>query len=113
MNLFSNLQNVDKVFLMTVVALASVGLVMMGSASIDFSAQKYGNPMFHIYRQSIFMVIAICAAIVAFSISTKDWYKMGGICLLAAFVLLVAVLIPGIGREVNRSVRESLFRRRQ
>ena len=105
MKLTNNLQYIDRSLLIIVLALASLGVVMMGSASIDFSGQKYGDPFFHITRQLIFFVIAIVAAIVTYMIPVKLWYRKGGLCLLASFTLLILVLIPGIGREVNGSMR--------
>lgn len=101
----TNLQYIDKSLLLIVALLACIGVVMMGSASIDFAAQKYGNPFFYISRQLVFLIIAIVAGIVTFFIPVKEWYRMGAICLLAAFLLLILVLIPGIGKEVNGSMR--------
>ncbi len=63
MKLINNLQYVDRGLVLIVAALASVGVVMMSSASIDFSAQKYGDPFFHISRQLIFLMIAILASV--------------------------------------------------
>lgn len=98
-------QHIDMGLLMLVLALASIGVVMMGSASIDYSGMKYQQPMFHIYRQLIFLVMASMAAVIAFMVPTQQWYDKGWLFLLAGFVLLIAVLIPGIGREVNGSTR--------
>lgn len=96
---------VDPILLLLVIALASIGLVMMGSASIDFSAKKYGSAFFHIYKQGIFLGLAVIGATIVYLIPTKYWYKISGYCLLLGFALLIAVLIPGIGREVNGSMR--------
>ena len=102
---FLALRYVDKVFLALFAALSCIGLVMMSSASIDYSAQKFNQPMFHAIRQMIFLVLAMVAGLVAFMVPTKQWYEKGGLFLIAGFLLLVAVLIPGIGREVNGSMR--------
>ena len=102
---FSNFRYVDKTLLLLVLALASIGLVMMSSASIDFAAQKYHEPFFFMYRQIIFLVIALVAGVVSFFIPTNTWYEKGWICLLAGFLLLVMVLVPGVGRVVNGSMR--------
>lgn len=105
MGRFANLRHVDKTLMVLVMALASIGLVMMSSASIDFAAQKYGDPFYFMYRQMIFLMIAMVAGISAFLVPTNTWYEKGWICLLVGFLLLVLVLIPGIGREVNGSMR--------
>lgn len=98
-------QYIDKTLLALVITLTSIGVVMMSSASIDYSAQKFNNPMFHTYRQLVFVVIAVVAGCVAFLVPTEVLYQKSGMCLIAGFLLLVAVLIPGIGREVNGSMR--------
>lgn len=98
-------QYIDKSLLILVMALACVGVVMMSSASIDYAAQKYNDPFFYMYRQIIFLIIALVAAIFAFLIPTEQWYEKSWIGLIAGFLLLIAVLIPGIGREVNGSWR--------
>lgn len=98
-------QSVDRYFLLVIAAIMAIGLVMMSSAAIDFSAAKYGTPFYFLVRQSIFLLIAIFAGVAAFFVPTDAWLRQGWILLLAAFVLLVAVLIPGVGREVNGSMR--------
>ena len=100
-----SIRQIDPVFAMLVLLLSSVGLVMMGSASVEFSAEKYGMPFFYIYRQLIFLLMALLAAVAVFYIPSRRWYQMSGFCLLAGFLLLIAVIIPGIGHEVNGSMR--------
>ena len=102
---FSQLRYIDGILVALVITLSTIGLVMMSSASIDYSAQKYGNPWFHSTRQFIFLVLAMIAGFSAFMVPSQKWYQYGWICLIAGFLLLVAVLIPGIGREVNGSMR--------
>lgn len=96
---------IDKSLLALVFALASVGVVMMSSASIDYAAQKLGDPFYYMYRQLFFLVLSVIAGSIAFFVPTSVWYQKGWICLLAALLLLILVLIPGIGREVNGSMR--------
>ncbi len=104
-DMIASIAHVDKTFIALVLLLASMGVVMMTSASIDYSAQKFNSPFFHTYRQLIFLTMAIVTGCVAFLVPSKQWYAQGGILLILGFLLLVAVLIPGIGREVNGSMR--------
>jgi cell division protein FtsW len=53
----------------------------------------------------VFLLLALIAGFVAFQVPSQKWYDVSAFCLLAGFVLLIAVLIPGIGREVNGSMR--------
>ncbi len=98
-------QNSDKSLIFLVMVLCSLGVVMVSSSSIDFASFNYQAPLYFSIRQSIFAVIALVAGTVAFFIPTRHWLDFGWLYLILAFVLLVLVLIPGIGREVNGSRR--------
>ena len=98
-------QRSDKVLVALVMLLCSIGVVMVSSSSIDYANHHYGQPLFFSMRQSIFFVLAIGAGTVAFYIPTQHWLTYGWLYLMLAFLLLVLVLIPGIGKEVNGSRR--------
>lgn len=100
-----SIKQFDSKLLFFVALISSIGLVMMSSASIDYSAEKYGAPFFHMYRQFVFLAIALVAGFVIYQVPSRKWYDWSVPCLLVGFVLLVLVLIPGIGREVNGSMR--------
>ena len=89
----------------TVAALLLVGLVMVASASISVSEHETGNPFFYFERQLIYVGLGLVAAMVAIAIPTSVWEKHSIYLLGGAFVLLLLVLIPGIGHEVNGSRR--------
>lgn len=88
-----------------VAALLTVGLVMMGSASVEFAAGNYKSPFYFMIRQGIFTVLALIAGYVAFHVPLSFWQRHDGKMLLIGFFFLVAVITPGIGREVNGSSR--------
>ena len=88
--------------------LASIGLVMVYSASIATAeASRYtgGNSAFFLARQSVFLGAALLAAALTFLVPVRFWQKGALWLFLAGLVLLVLVLIPGIGREVNGARR--------
>jgi cell division protein FtsW len=89
----------------TVAALLLVGLVMVASASISVSEHETGNPFFYFERQLIYVGLGLVAALVAIAIPTSVWEKHSIYLLGGAFVLLLLVLIPGLGHEVNGSRR--------
>jgi cell division protein FtsW len=89
----------------TVAALLLVGLVMVASASISVSEHETGNPFFYFQRQLIYVGLGLVAALVAIAIPTSVWEKHSIYLLGGAFVLLLLVLIPGLGHEVNGSRR--------
>ncbi len=86
-------------------ALLGLGLVMITSASSEVAAVQSGNPLYHMIRHLVYIVIGIGAAGLMMIIPLATWQRMGWMLLVAAFGLLVLVLVPGIGREVNGSMR--------
>ncbi|WP_051221955.1 putative lipid II flippase FtsW [Neptunomonas japonica] len=95
----------DPWLLGTAVTLVLTGFVMITSASMDVAAEKFGGPFFFAQRHGIFIILALIASIIVVRIPIKYWEKYGPILLGVGFVLLLLVLIPGIGKEVNGSQR--------
>ena len=89
----------------TIGALLLVGLIMVASASIGVSERETGNAFFYFQRQLIFVGLGLVAALLAIAIPTSVWEKHSIYLLGGAFVLLVLVLVPGLGHEVNGSRR--------
>ena len=93
----------DQPLAWVVVALLLWGLVMVYSASIAMP----DNPKFarytHTYflvRHAMWMAMAFVAALVAFQVPIAAWEKAAPWLFVASLVLLIAVLIPGIGKVV-------------
>jgi cell division protein FtsW len=88
--------------------LMAVGLVMIYSASIAIAeAARYTghNGEYYLIRQGIFIALGVGAAVAAFQVPMRVWQQAAPYLFLAGLLLLVVVLIPGIGREVNGSRR--------
>ena len=85
--------------------LVLVGLVAIASASIEYGDWHFNNPWHHTLRHGIYLALALCAAGVAYRVPVDVWRQTSPWWLLAAFALLMLVLIPGIGRNVNGSQR--------
>ena len=88
-----------------VAALLLIGLVMVASASIGVSDREMGAPFYYFQRQLMFVGLGLVAATIAMAIPTTVWEKYSMVLLGAGIVLLLVVLIPGIGHEVNGSRR--------
>ncbi len=97
--------DLDFPFLVGCLALLGLGLVMITSASSEVAAAQSGNPLYHMIRHLIYVGLGVGACIVTMMVPISTWQRMGFLMLIGAFGLLVAVLIPGIGREVNGSMR--------
>ena len=88
--------------------LVALGLVMVYSASISTAeASRYAgyNPAFFLLRHGVFLALALAAATAVFLVPLRFWQKGAPWIFAGCFVLLVLVLIPGIGREVNGARR--------
>jgi cell division protein FtsW len=88
--------------------LVSLGLVMVYSSSIATAeAGRYSgnNPAYFLLRHSLFLALALCAATAVFLVPVRVWQKAAPWFFAACIVLLVLVLVPGIGREVNGARR--------
>jgi cell division protein FtsW len=88
-----------------VAALLLVGLVMVASASIGVSDRDMGEPFFYFQRQLMYAALGLVAAAIAVAIPTAVWDRYSMVLLGLGFFLLLAVLVPGIGHEVNGSRR--------
>lgn len=95
----------DRQLMVAVAVLLSIGLVMISSASVSFADHSYGDAFYFLKRHMMFLVISAVAAFVVVNMPSRFWYRHGFLLLLATLLLLVAVLIPGVGREVNGSQR--------
>ncbi len=98
----------DMTLFWSVALLLSLGLVMVYSSSIAMAeAEKITGYRMHYYlmRHAIFLVIGVVVAGIAFQIPVALWQRMALPLFIGGGFLLVLVLIPGIGREVNGSRR--------
>lgn len=98
----------DRALLWDVLLLVSLGLVMVYSASIamaEVGKDTGFRSAYFLVRHSIFLSVGVLAAGVAFSVPTHVWRKYAPQLFIGGVVLLMLVLIPGVGREVNGSRR--------
>jgi len=95
----------DPVLLGIVFALLLGGFVILASASISISDNATSNPFFYLQRQLLAAAIGAIAGGVCLFIPMQVWRNLGPLMLFMGLALLVVVLIPGIGYEVNGSRR--------
>lgn len=87
------------------IALLLIGLIAISSASIEYAELHYSTVWFHTYRHLLYLVIATAVGAAVYRVPLRFWQSTGWIWLFVALALLILVLIPGIGREVNGSQR--------
>src|SRR3569623_3403488 len=85
--------------------LLTLGLVMVASASISLSDRQFGQPGLYSRRHAVLIVAGRLAAWGVMRMRLVYWEKGGMMLLFAGMMLLVAVLIPGLGHQVNGSRR--------
>ena len=105
----AHVEKFDWVLPFCVLALVSIGIVMVASASIAFSADAYGDPWFFLKRHLMFLGVGAVVALVVSQVPLSVWSRLSWPLLLFSCLLLLVVLIPGIGREVNGSRRWLAF----
>jgi cell division protein FtsW len=92
----------------SVMILLAIGLVMVYSSSIAMSeAAKMTDhrAYYFLVRHSIFLGFGFLCACIAFQIPIATWQRLAPWLFIAGAFLLVLVLIPGIGKDVNGSRR--------
>jgi cell division protein FtsW len=96
---------IDPVLMTIVLALLLGGFVILASASISISDNAAGNPFYYLQRQIIAAAIGTVAGGICLFVPMQVWRSLGPLLLFAGLALLVLVLIPGVGYEVNGSTR--------
>ncbi len=104
----SRMMEYDQLLVWAVLSLMLIGLVMVYSASITLAdGPKYANysSNFFLIRHMISLAIAIVVGIWVFKIPTKMWDRYSPLIFGFTVLLLIAVLIPGVGKGVNGAKR--------
>jgi cell division protein FtsW len=93
----------DQVLVWVTVALLAFGLVMVYSASVALPDNprfaKYTHTYF-LYRHAMWIGVGMVAAVLAFQVKMETWERFAPWLFVVSLILLVAVLIPHIGKVV-------------
>ncbi|HAJ92546.1 MAG TPA: putative lipid II flippase FtsW [Gammaproteobacteria bacterium] len=109
----ARMPRIDYWLVASVMVLATLGLVMVASASITFADREIGQPFYYALRQAVFMGVGLAVGVALFKVRLVDLERMGVLLLVSALAMLLLVLVPGIGVEVNgaaRWINAGLFR---
>jgi len=98
-------RELDRALLLAALAIASIGLVMIYSASISFAELSYGDAFYYLKRHLLFLLMGAAVAALFLNVPSRFWFHYGLPLLVVTLLLLLAVLIPGVGRRVNGSQR--------
>jgi len=85
----------DYILSLTVFAILIIGLIMISSAGVVLSYERFGNNNYFLIRQIFNAIIGIAFLIVFYSIDYRFWKKIGSVLLIGTIVLLVLVFLIG------------------
>ena len=98
----------DHALIWAALLLLALGLVMVYSSSIaiaEASRATGQQPFYYLIRHSVFVAVSLLLAAFAFQFPLQFWQRAAPYLFLLGTGLLVLVLVPGVGREVNGSQR--------
>ena len=94
----------DPWLMAAMVMLASLGLVMVGSAAIAGGGQNAG-PWYFLSRHVVFMSCGLITALLVMRVELKTVEKYSQWLLLGCFLVLAMVWLPFVGKSVNGARR--------
>jgi cell division protein FtsW len=97
---------IDIPLLLTIVALLVFGMLMLYSASWDFSLGAYGDPMQMFTRQVIWMGLGIVVAALLASLDYHHWRKLVLLAMAMTIVLLIGLLLLS---EIRFNAKRAFF----
>ena len=98
----------DHTLIWASVLLLALGLVMVYSSSIaiaEASRATGQQPYYYLVRHAVFVALSVLLAAFAFQFPLRMWQRAAPYLFVLGTGLLVLVLVPGVGREVNGSQR--------
>jgi cell division protein FtsW len=95
----------DLPLMVAAMGLLSLGFVMVASASMTIGDTCCQDPFFFVFRHAIALGLALSAGLLGFIIPINWWERMGPWLFLAGLGMLILVLIPGLGHNVNGATR--------
>ncbi len=95
----------DLVFFSLVLFLTGLGLVMVYSASSVTALDHFGDSLYYLKRQSVFVLAGLACMFLIVGTDYHRWVRQSGWILVATLVALVLTQIPGIGHRVGGAKR--------
>ncbi|KON81066.1 putative lipid II flippase FtsW [Azoarcus sp. PA01] len=101
-------RELDPLLIWPAAGLLLIGLVMVYSSSIATAeGSRFTGHQSHYFllRHAMFLAVGVGAGLAAFQLSMRQWQRLAPWLFLVGLLLLIVVLIPGVGREVNGAQR--------
>ena len=103
--LISESHGIDHTMIICFVALLSIGLIMITSATLDYALDMRSNPYYFITKQLIYLSMGLILAAIISKIKLSFYYDYGKYFLLLSFIISLIIFIPGLGKEINGAKR--------
>lgn len=95
----------DRWMLVAFVVLLALGLTALLSASAPRASFQFGDPLYYLKRQALYLLMAFPFFLLALRVSPRFLERLTYPLMAASAVLLVAVLMPGVGVKVGEARR--------
>ena len=99
-------RSVDVPLLLAVIALLVFGLIMLYSASFDFSFNEYGSSSYMFNRQLKWLGLGLLCAILLSGLDYHHWRRLVVLAMLGTICLLIAVLVVN---EIRLGASRTLY----
>src|SRR6266487_2167182 len=96
----------DMPLLLTVIALLVFGLIMLYSASYDFSFNEYGSSTYMFVRQVRWLALAV---VLAFTLSLFDYHNWRRIIVIAMLLTIALLVTVSIINEIRLGASRTLY----
>ncbi|MCP4751079.1 MAG: putative lipid II flippase FtsW [Proteobacteria bacterium] len=91
--------------LLVLLALISIGIIMIYSSSAFYAEKHYGNSFYFLYRQLFAFGIGLVLLRIAIRYPYSRYQKLTPFLMILTLSLMLLVLIPGIGKQVGNARR--------
>ncbi|MDT8443368.1 MAG: putative lipid II flippase FtsW [Desulfuromonadales bacterium] len=98
-------QGTDHSILLLAVCLTCLGVVMVFSSSSIMAVRDYGDSLFFLKRQGAYALLGFGVMVLLMRVNLEILRKAAWPILAICVLLLVAVLIPGVGKKVGGAAR--------
>ena len=95
----------DSILLVTIIVLVLIGLVMVFSSSGVYAMEKYNDAYYFLKRQLVWVFLGGVLMLLAREIDYRGLEKYAYYIMGVTFLMLLAVMMPGLGKEVGGARR--------
>lgn len=101
----NNLKSGDFILLVATLVLVVFGIIMVFSASYYQSINEDGTPYAYLIRELIWAIAGLAGMLIMAVVDYRRYKNFAPYILGISFILLVLLIIPGVGTEINYAVR--------